>query len=213
MPKPRQRVASGLSVSDLLKMPISKLENYDLKGMREITSRLASAGNKRLKNLQNAGIENSAVLRVEQGGGKFSVRNKQKDDVIKEFIRARDFLKSRISTVSGWKKVIKNIKEKSEFKGLDEIDVSKAYAMYDYLREIEPELVNKVHKYSLVGYIMNVYDEGKSKEEVFNKSMKWMNEKYQQQKSEYESKSTRFNSNIEDDIPKRLKTKRRKKRK
>lgn len=213
MPKQRRRLSAGMSVEDVLKMPISKLSEYDVTGIREITSRLASAGNKRLKALEKAGIKNSAVMRVESGGGKFSVRGKGKEETIKEFIRAREFLKNKFSRVGEWKKTVKKLKEADAFKDVPETDVSQAFAMYDYLRELEPEIVKKVNKYHLQDYIVNVYLEGGSREDVMEKALKWTRTQVEKQQREYKQTSDRFASNLENDIPVRLKTKRRKKRK
>lgn len=104
MPKPRQRIATGLKISDIMDMPISKLSQYTPKQQREIISRLASAANKRLKTLQKQDIYNSAVSRLEKSGGKISVRGKSGDELIKEFVRAREFLSNKFSSATYWKK-------------------------------------------------------------------------------------------------------------
>ena len=183
MPKPRQRVATGLKISDIMDMPISKLSQYTPKQQREIISRLGSAANKRLKTLQKQDIYNSAVSKLEKSGGKISVRGKTGDDLLKEYVRAREFLSNKFSSATYWKKTIKKLEKSPQLQGMkkpkkdeyiydenidedipdniyvDEstnnnyIPVSQLFGLYDAARETNPEILNKLNKYELMKYI------------------------------------------------------------
>lgn len=82
---PRSRIASGMTINDIMEMSMSKFEQYTPTQQREITSRLASAANKRLRTLQKSDIENPATLRLNMSGGKISVRGKSGDELKQEF--------------------------------------------------------------------------------------------------------------------------------
>ena len=213
--KPRSRAATGYSIEQIMNMPISKLESMSLKEQREFTSRLGSAANKRLKNLEKNDIYNSAVRRLELGGGKISVRGKNKDDLTKEFIRARDFLKNKFSSASNWKKVIKNISTKSDdenINGSNIKDLSKAFSIYDVIREVEAEIAQKANKYELISYIQSIMYMFDSTESIIDRSIKWLEEKNNKLQNDYENSTSRFGDSIEYDIPPRARNKRRKRK-
>lgn len=211
----RKRAASGLTIENIMSMPISKLENMSLKEQREFVSRLGSAANKRLVNLQKNDIYNSAVRRLELGGGKISVRGKNKDDLTKEFIRARDFLKNKFSSASNWKKTIRNIAKKSDYEGItgsDTSDLSKAFSIYDVLREIEPEITKRANKYELTSYIKSIMYLFDSTESIIDRSISWLQERSDKLQNDYENNTSRFSDSIEYDIPPRARNKRKRKR-
>lgn len=211
----RKRIATGLSVNEILNMPISKLSGYTTTEQRELISRVASAANKRLNVLSKQGIENSATLRLDLSGGKISVRGKSGDELIKEYIRARDFMRNKFSKSSEWKKTIKNISKKSDsMKGIPEKDVSQAFGYYEILREMEPEIVNKINKYEYMDYVSGILlYEPENRDEVIRKSLDWIHSEYKRAEREYNSMSSRFGDAIEYDIPPRLERKKKRKRK
>lgn len=216
MAKLRERISAGKSIDDLMNMPISKLQDYSLKQQREIVSRLGSAANKRLKKLEASGIENSATIRIDKSGGKISVRGKDTDELIKEYIRARDFLKNKFSSKKEWNKVIDNIMKKAdkEFTENHSRDViGKAFSYYDILRDMDSNIVNKINKYVLRDYIADIIETGGSREEIINKSLNYINENIKKNWEEYEGSNTRFGDKVDYDIPMRMKRKRKRHKK
>ena len=209
MPKPRQRVATGLSVEQILSMPVSKIQSYNATGQREIVSRLASAANKRLKNLSKNDISNSARTSIEKSGGKISVKGKSGDELIREFIRARDFLKNKFSSAKEYKKVIKNIQKNETFKGMKEKDVSDIFGMYDNLRNEQPQIVNKINRYELMDKLESYKMGGNNNADAMRKAIKWMKQEINKTQRDYEKLSPKF-ENMINDIPVRLQGKRHK---
>lgn len=216
MPKPRKRVATGMSVQDVLNMPISRFQNYTPTEQREIVSRLASAANKRLRTLEKGNINNSATLRLYQSGGKISVRGKAGSELTKELIRAREFLTNKFSSKKEWNKTIKNIKNKNaDFSGMNESDIARAFAAYDLARETDAELVNKINKYTLMDFIDGLqFIEGVTDaNEIHRRVIEFARAEYERQRREYYEQNTRFSDTLENDIPKRISRKRKRKRK
>ena len=107
----RKRVSSGLTIKDIQKMSMDKFQSYTPAQQRELVSRLASAGNKRLRNLEKVGTETPSTIKLNLSGGKLSVKGKSGDELIKEFYRAKSFLNSPTSTTIGWKKTKQEIKK------------------------------------------------------------------------------------------------------
>ena len=98
MAKKRNRISAGLSISDIMNIPMKKFEQYTPAQQRELVSRLASAANKRYKTFEKKGIVNPAILSMKMEGGKISVRGKNVEQIKEEYFRAKKFLKSAFST-------------------------------------------------------------------------------------------------------------------
>ena len=207
----RNRIATGLTIENILKMPISKIQSYSPTAQREIVSRLVSAGNKRLRTLEKKDINNAATLRLYNSGGKLSVKGKSEDELIKEYIRARDFLQNKFSKVSEWNKTVKNLMKNETLSKMDEKDVSQAFSYYESLREMNPAIVNRINEYQLLDYIEELIMDDTPREEIINKSIKWVNDEYKRTRDEYNRTTTRFTDSLEYDIPERIN--KRKKRK
>ena len=209
----KYKYTQGQSTDTLMRTPISKFSEMPLSAQREYVSRLGATANKRLKALQKSDIYNSAVIRLEESGGKITTKT---NDLTEEFIRAREFLKNRFSQKSEWNKVIRNIKNKSNSEYIGDLsitDVSKVFSYYDVLREENPELVNKVYKYDLMDQISILIMDGLDKEAVLRNSINWLKDQYSARESEFKSTSRSFSAGLEYDIPKRKKRKTRSKRK
>lgn len=207
----RNRIATGLTIENILKMPISKIQSYSPTAQREIVSRLVSAGNKRLRTLEKKDINNAATLRLYNSGGKLSVKGKSEDELIKEYIRARDFLQNKFSKVSEWNKTVKNLMKNETLSKMGEKDVSQAFSYYESLREMNPAIVNRINEYQLLDYIEELIMDDTPREEIINKSIKWVNDEYKRTRDEYNRTTTRFTDSLEYDIPERIN--KRKKRK
>lgn len=95
----------GLKITDIMDMDWNDLNKLTPQEMKQVTSRLVSAANKRIKRLEKAprGTESFAYQVVEERGRKFSVRGKNTNQLRNEFKNVRAFLKYKTSTTKGWK--------------------------------------------------------------------------------------------------------------
>ena len=99
---------SGLSVNDILSMDWTDIQKLNRRDLAQLTSRLASAGNKRLRRLEKEGLnETPAYIAIKRSGGDFSVKSKTINELRNEFSRVRTFLdpSTKTSNVRGAKKV------------------------------------------------------------------------------------------------------------
>ena len=98
-------------VSDVLKMDVADIDSItDIGKMRDIVRALADAGNKRLKRMEKLDNPSPAYLSVvsgKEGRGKFRTAGMDLEQLKNEYKRARSFLTAKTSTVSGWKKHVK----------------------------------------------------------------------------------------------------------
>lgn len=210
MSKPRSRIATGLSVSEIMQMPISKLTSYTPTQQREIVSRVASAANKRLRNLEKQGISNPATRKLYESGGKLSVRGKTGDELIKEFNRARDFMKNRFSSAKEWKKTVKKLSQSEQLQDIPEQQIGEVFDYYDNARETDPNIINELSKYELMDYIDGLIQiEGLTDpDEINRRVLQYAQAEHDRRQRESENLTRRFSSGLEYDVPERLQKKR-----
>lgn len=151
MPK-KKKISSpynvdGLSINDIMNIDLDTFNKLNERDLRIITSRLVSAGNKRIRSLEKHGIESPALQSLGTDR-RFSVRLPKGTDVHQvvnklrsEFASARDFLSMKTSTIRGYKSYITNIKQEiADSMGVDIKDVSgdvlsRAYAILHKMQE------------------------------------------------------------------------------
>lgn len=215
MAKKRNRVSTGLSIQDIMSMDMKKFESYSLKEQKEITSRLASAANKRLKTFEKKEIVNPAILKIQMEGGKISVRNKTPDELKEEYFRAKAFLKSKFSTQKGYNQYMKklneslNIDQKGIYKGMNaSLLYSTAFAYYDALQDISPNIQNVRDKYKIANKIAEYMQEGKDEKQIFKDVFAWLSKEYEEMQEQFNESSISFGNRLdEDEIPTRYKRK------
>lgn len=102
-------------MSDVIKIEITakKSENFSAKERkyRQEASRKVSMANKRLKRLEEQNLTMSPAYKkfIDEGGQKFGIRGKSKEEVKMEVARLNQFLKLTTSTVKGTKQYMTNI--------------------------------------------------------------------------------------------------------
>lgn len=96
----------GLKISDIMDLSWERLNNLTLDEMRQLTGRLVSASNKRIRRLSKTtrGTSAFAYQYIEERGRMFSTRGKDINQLRTEFKSAKQFLNMKTSTVKGWKK-------------------------------------------------------------------------------------------------------------
>ena len=107
----------GLKISDILNMDWDSLNRLSTKEMKQVTSRLVSASNKRIRRLEQTerGKSSFAYQSVEERGRKFSVRGKNVNQVKQEFKLAKQFLGYKTSTVKGWKEYRSKVEQRTGY--------------------------------------------------------------------------------------------------
>lgn len=96
---------TGLTIEQILNMDWEDLNKLNRKDVAQITSRLVSTANKRIKRLAKAeyGKSSPAYISYEKRGRLFSVRGKDANQVRNELKNVSEFLKFKTSTIKGWK--------------------------------------------------------------------------------------------------------------
>lgn len=124
---------TGLSINDIMNFDINDINRMGESDLRRVTSRLVSAGNKRIRLLEKRGIKSPAYNSLGTSGQKFSTKLPKNVDVTQrvntlkqEFSRVRNFLSMKTSKVSGYNEYINEMKEDiSESTGISKKEINK----------------------------------------------------------------------------------------
>lgn len=155
----------GRSTASLLDMSIGEFSRLNKTQLRQVVSRLSDTANKRMQSLQKTGVLSKALRDAEKSGGKFSTRGKGLDELRAEYMRVRDFLNDRSSTVRGAKAVEKDIIKKitdiygEDLKGVDVRKLlSDFFDLQDYDEEYQAQKMRYGHMIDTNN--MEAYNEG-----------------------------------------------------
>lgn len=163
----------------MAKTSYKNLMNYvDLRDINKMTEKqlrqsvrtLADVANKRVKALSKAynktGLPSPALQSISYGDSPhhFSTKGKSKEDLAREFIKARNFLQGKTSTVTGAKEYTEATKKRLGNANLTNEEVSKIFKIYD---ELQNEIVTR-HKGTQPTQeeIAVLVAEGRSSEEI-----------------------------------------------
>lgn len=141
------------------------------------------AANKRLRRLQGMETLSPALNSVMQSGGKFSIKGKTRNEVLKEASRAISFINMKTSTVSGAKQFEKNFAAKlsNKSKNITNDQRKTLFDSFRKLQQISPVGLNIYGSERLVRMLADeVVDENYSFEDTMNKALKELEREYEQ---------------------------------
>lgn len=141
------------------------------------------AANKRLKRLQGMETLSPALNSVMQSGGKFSIKGKTRNEILKESSRALSFINMKTSTVSGAKQFEKNFAAKlsNKSKNITNDQRKTLFDSFRKLQQISPVGLNIYGSERLVRMLADeVVDENYSFETTMNKALQELEREYEQ---------------------------------
>ena len=113
----------GLSIQDIIDMDWRDINRLSEGELKQLSMRLNSAANKRLRRLEQSGQSkwSPAYVHIKKSGGDFTVKGKDTKTAIKnEIQRATDFLNAKTSTAAGSKEYKENVENIFKKKKVDE---------------------------------------------------------------------------------------------
>ena len=147
------------------------------------------AANKRLKRLQGMETLSPALNSVMQSGGKFSIKGKTRNEILKEASRALSFINMKTSTVMGAKQFEKNFAAKlsNKSKNISNDQRKTLFDSFRKLQQISPVGLNIYGSERLVRMLADeVVDENYSFEATMDKALKELEREYEQFMQEQE---------------------------
>ena len=153
---------TGISTRDLITMDEERLMDFTRsqfrglnltksqerqayrKAFAQVTSRLVSTANKRIRNLGKSEIGRTAPAYINATKkAKFSVRGKNYNQLRNLFKVTKQFLKMKTSTLSGWEEVREDVEER--IGEMSAWESKKFWKMYRMLEETNGGFVDKTH--------------------------------------------------------------------
>ena len=161
-------MVSGLQVKDILATDVSDLNKLNKKQMQMITGRLVSAGNKRLRRLEQAGLKSPAYNYIMQHGGYFSTKGKNLNQLRSEFIRIKNFMESETGNVKGAREFVKNSIDSLAKEGvnLTEDEFQDVMEAYEALKRNNPKVAERSLKYNIINDVQKLVQKGMSKDDI-----------------------------------------------
>ena len=161
-------------------------QNFEKMKRDELAKQLQptiDAANKRLKRLEGLKTLSPALNSVMESGGKFSIRGKNRNEVLKEASRAIAFINMKTSTVSGSKQFEKGFAAKLSNKAKD-ITNDQRKVLFDSFRklqQISPVGLNIYGSDRLIRMLADeVTDNKYSFEVTMQKALKELESEYEQ---------------------------------
>ena len=108
----------GLTINDILDIDLDTFNRLNESELRKLTSRLVSAGNKRIRRLKKHNINSPAMQQLGKETTfstklpKTTSKQQRVNKLRSEFARARSFLTSETSTIGGYKSFVKRTKKR-----------------------------------------------------------------------------------------------------
>lgn len=186
----------GLSIKDIMNMDWADVAKLTRKELATVTSRLVSASNKRLRRLEQSDYigESPAYRSVKERTGevRFSVKGKKHGQIERTFKEAKHFLSLKTSTISGYNKVLKNVRETINTKigrNVTMTDVSKLFNTLHKAQELG--LVDKRGSKGsevAVGFIVDMLERNpdKSIDDLINDFDDYASNLYEEEFTDYD---------------------------
>lgn len=125
-------------LEDLTPAQIRKLSDKEL---REAATRLNHLANSRIRRLEKKEVNSPAYRNAMKSGGRFSIRYKDREEVLQEVARAKRFVSSKTSTIGG------NIKTAPEKRHTNKYDTNTLKNLsFEQLRKLDNETLYNVGK-------------------------------------------------------------------
>ena len=141
------------------------------------------AANKRLKRLQGMETLSPALNSAMQSGGKFSIKGKTRNEILKEASRALSFINMKTSTVAGAKQFERNFAAKlsNKSKNITNDQRKTLFDSFRKLQQISPVGLNIYGSERLVRMLADeVVDENYSFKATMDKALKELEHEYEQ---------------------------------
>lgn len=191
---------AGLSVEDIIKMDYETINKLSRQDLSRITSRLASAGNKRLRRIEKAGVQSPAYESVQRSGGNFSVKGKSVNQLRAEFARVQRFLspETKTSTVKGAREYKKKFGKYTE--GLTDEQTANFFDVLHKLQEEDPSFFKDQMKYNNVSEIISERIKRADPEVLLSELREKLTNIYEESERVLNDTSSLFNE-LFDDLP------------
>lgn len=180
----KKYTVKGKTTKQLVSLDIETFDKLSKPELRSVVARLSSTANKRLSGLKKRNQYTPAVMSAEKSGGKFTTAGKNLNQLREEYIRVRNFLNSKTSTISGWKQTQQSTISALKKQGINVSinDFDKLWKAYEELKEMSPEVAVRGLKYNVLAEInTSIINSSESAEDIAFKIQRELTSIYERQ--------------------------------
>lgn len=136
-----------MNMTEFNNLSFQDMNKMDFDTLKKLVSQKGKSANKRLDRISGAsGISKSAIREVQSSGGRFSVKGKDKIQLIGEAKRIQTFNRSKSGTVSGAKKTAKEAIQAAKDSGVKVQSKTKRKSKKKSLSKIHSDITKKAKK-------------------------------------------------------------------
>ena len=171
------------SVKSILALDSAAVNRMTKEELKAAVSTLGKTANRRARRIRESG-QSSSSYRSFARGGNIKTSGKNLNQLRSEFVRARNFLTAKNSTLSGIKSIQSEIQSTLRDKYGVEIEKKNAgnlFATYDKLREIDPIISDSRFKYRVIEELNELMEQWElSEDEILEHMTNRINEIYEE---------------------------------
>lgn len=196
---PRYDPWKGRTSKELLDMSPTQIGNLSTRELRALVTKLSSAANKRVRNLEKLTFESPALKEVRKEGGRFTGKGKSDSQLAMEYQRLRKFMKGETATVKGAKQFKKTTdeelakrfgKEEDFFTSMDE---EEQYDFWSMFNDMVPEAnARAISASDLADIVHNAMAEFEDRAEAREYIREELNSIYEEKKAERRAARQRY---------------------
>lgn len=136
-----------MNMTEFNNLSFQDMNKMDFDTLKKLVSQKGKSANKRLDRISGAsGVSKSAIREVQSSGGRFSVKGKDKIQLIGEAKRIQTFNRSKSGTVSGAKKTAKEAIQAAKDSGVKVQSKTKRKSKKKSLSKIHSDITKKAKK-------------------------------------------------------------------
>ena len=162
-------------MKNLKNLEYANIEKLSRNELAKVVQNLAKNVNRNYNSVKNSPIENTPATRgLDNSGGTIKTRGKNRNELVKEFIRAKKYTESKTGTVRNATKVFNETKKRLNMPNLTSDDIKKIYGAYQDIKERNPVEVRNTGSSDIIKAIRDMYVQGKlqdSKETLVEKML------------------------------------------
>ena len=145
-------------MKSLKNLEYANIEKLTRNELAKVVQNLAKNVNRNYKSLKKSSIENTPATRgLENSGGKITTRGKNRNELVKEFIRANQYIESKTGTVRNAKKVFNEMKKRLNLPNLTSDDIKKIYGAYQDIKQRRPVEVRNTGSSDIIKAVREMY--------------------------------------------------------
>lgn len=173
-----------MTVKQYLNMGLSDFLSMNQRQLKRAVGSLRDATHKRYKRIKSSIGDTQATRKLEKSGGEISTKGLDLNSLRREFIRAKNFLEMKTSTVSGYKKMETVTLKELEKRGIamTRDQYKDFWKIYEDVKERDPMVADKQYKYKILDFISSNMED-MSSDDLINNALNKLRESYEMSQS------------------------------